>query len=185
MIQMGHHLHNLVAHSLFNLSHKEYIEMTLHHLSTIAVMLYSYYTNCYDIGVTILLLHDIGDVFLNLAKSWRDLRINKSFEIPIFLCLMVSWIYPRSITQSFCLIYPAIVKFNPWTDYSSYKHSEIYEPVISGIILQQVCLVVLYLLNIFWGLTLLRVAYIKSKHGSFDNDIHGEVISKSSKSKEE
>jgi TLC domain len=75
MIKLGHHFHNFLEHTIMKLAESDWIEMTLHHILTIGVMFYSYYFNMYDVGVPVLLIHDIGDLFMNFGKFIRNMKI--------------------------------------------------------------------------------------------------------------
>lgn len=51
-----------------------------------------------NIGCFVLLLHDVGDIWLNLAKITRDMNLLPSFMLDIiyvFTCFF--WIYPRVV----------------------------------------------------------------------------------------
>lgn len=43
-------------------------QMLIHHIITIALILFSYVTNFTRVGTVIMVIHDIADVFLELAK---------------------------------------------------------------------------------------------------------------------
>eukprot|EP01047_Picozoa_sp_COSAG01_P072388 COSAG01_NODE_11498_length_1921_cov_4.789243_2_plen_309_part_00 len=49
----------------------DFLEYLLHHLVTIFLIAVSYHTRIVRYGLVILLLHDIGDVFLNWAKVFK------------------------------------------------------------------------------------------------------------------
>ena len=74
LVQMGHHLHNLIAHLAKKHGRGNWYELALHHYATIIAMLFTYFTNYEDSGLSVLLAHDIGDVLINLGKALRDAR---------------------------------------------------------------------------------------------------------------
>jgi hypothetical protein len=43
----------------------------IHHIATVILLAYSYWVNFTRIGVMVLLLHDVGDIFLEAAKLAR------------------------------------------------------------------------------------------------------------------
>jgi hypothetical protein len=74
-VQMGYHFHNLVHQGGCKSHRKTYIEMVLHHLLTWVLIFYSYYTNTIAFGVTVLMVHDVGDFVMNIGKVVRDLQL--------------------------------------------------------------------------------------------------------------
>jgi hypothetical protein len=40
----------------------------VHHLATVLLLVYSYYVNLSRLGVMILLIHDVSDIFMEAAK---------------------------------------------------------------------------------------------------------------------
>lgn len=72
-INMSAHFHNLIYHMIFYTYIVNYIEMLLHHIITVFLFVYSYYTNQFAWAVVVLISHDMGDFWLSFAKWWRDL----------------------------------------------------------------------------------------------------------------
>jgi ceramide synthetase len=50
---------------------KDWLESMIHHIATVILLAYSYWVNFTRIGVMVLLLHDVGDIFLEAAKLAR------------------------------------------------------------------------------------------------------------------
>lgn len=50
---------------------KDWLESMVHHIATIALLLYSYYVNFTRVGIMVMLLHDVSDIFLEAAKLCR------------------------------------------------------------------------------------------------------------------
>ncbi|THH31320.1 hypothetical protein EUX98_g2897 [Antrodiella citrinella] len=75
---------------------KDHWQMMTHHVVTIALMVGSYFCNCTRVGVLIMLLMDVADVFLPLAKMLRYLSFTTLCDITFGL-FMVSWFITRHI----------------------------------------------------------------------------------------
>lgn len=50
---------------------KDWLESMVHHVATVILLVYSYYVNFTRVGVMVLLVHDVSDIFLEAAKLCR------------------------------------------------------------------------------------------------------------------
>jgi len=50
---------------------KDWLESMIHHVATTLLLVYSYYVNFTRVGVMVLLIHDMSDIFLEAAKLCR------------------------------------------------------------------------------------------------------------------
>jgi len=94
MFQLGYYFHALLA-TLLQRGRPNYIEMTVHHMATLALVFVSYFVqNANRFGTVVLWLHDICDV----PVSFTRLVIDLSFDIPTiisYIILLVLWAYYR------------------------------------------------------------------------------------------
>lgn len=44
--------------------------MVVHHIVTVLLLIFSYYSGFFRIGSIIVLLHDLADIFLEVGFSW-------------------------------------------------------------------------------------------------------------------
>ncbi len=56
------------------ISRKDFKEMTIHHIATLLLLSLSYVTSFTRIGSTIILVHDLADIFLETAKIFVYLK---------------------------------------------------------------------------------------------------------------
>jgi len=135
-IQMGYHLHNLLFQIICRTHKKTYIEMVLHHALTFVLIYYSYFSCLETFGVTVLMVHDVGDFIMNTGKVVRDLELAKGKIIDAFYVgIVLSFLYPRVFVAWFCYIPPGLTLMFPeewkmtgiwkrhpmkYLDYSSY-----------------------------------------------------------------
>jgi len=64
-IQLGCYIHQLLWTEV---SRSDAVEMIIHHFVTISLLIISFLTNFVRVGSVILLLHDLSDIFLEVAK---------------------------------------------------------------------------------------------------------------------
>lgn len=61
-----------------------YYEFTLHHMLSVALIVFSYLENMWLSGMVVLLTHDLSDAFLLLARLYK-----------VFICLFKDWKYSK------------------------------------------------------------------------------------------
>jgi sphingoid base N-palmitoyltransferase len=158
-LEMGYYLHSTVALFTEFPPLKDRPVMLIHHTFTLALLGSSYYLNTLKYGVSIMLLHDISDPFLELAKTalyaGNKALSNASFALfaSTFMILR-DWIFPRYIIAS--IIHPRAKEIYPF-----------YWPTA-------ICLVGLWLLHLFWTILILRVFAESILGGSDRGDIRDE-----------
>lgn len=130
---------------------KDYIVMMTHHVVTIALVGGSLVSQFIPVGVTVLFLHDVSDIPLDMLKMANYLKMEglSGFFVTevLFVILVIDWFYYRIFLFPTKLIYSAIVE------------AEIKCPSelgLSWFILSSL-LVVLWLLHIWWGFLILRL----------------------------
>ena len=64
---------------------------------------YSYYVNFSRVGIMIMLLHDISDIFLEAAKLFRYCR-RQTLALVAFVLFFVSWVVCRLIYYPLVII---------------------------------------------------------------------------------
>ena len=50
---------------------RDWLESMIHHVVTVGLLAYSYYVNFTRVGIMIMLVHDISDIFLEISKLSR------------------------------------------------------------------------------------------------------------------
>ena len=71
-IQFGKHCARCFIH-MFIISDGNYYEYTLHHALSCFLIIFSYLTNFWMVGIMVLLIHDLSDFWLILARLYRVL----------------------------------------------------------------------------------------------------------------
>lgn len=89
----AYHFGGFLTH-LFGPKKNDFMEMALHHLCAIYLYGGCYIVNGWEMGQTIAFLHDIADIFVNLAKFFTESR-SKPLSLTFALCMISSWLYTR------------------------------------------------------------------------------------------
>ncbi|CAF0791647.1 unnamed protein product [Rotaria sordida] len=76
-IQCGFYLHSVYATIYMDYKRKDYYAMLLHHVLTMALISVSYATRYHKVGLLVLFVHDITDIWLELAKSLHYMSTRK------------------------------------------------------------------------------------------------------------
>jgi ceramide synthetase len=150
-VELGSYLHQLMWTEV---SRSDAMEMIVHHLTTILLIGLSYVTNYTRVGVTIMLLHDMADVFLESAKVFNYSSKPRGHEWAKVVCdgLFATFAFTFFVTR--LIVYPAYV-----------IRSVLFEaPTFFGVNwlgfwLFASLLVVLQGLHIFWFYLIARMLY--------------------------
>lgn len=146
---------------------KDTAEMTLHHLATISLIAISHMYGYNRVGLVVMLIHDVGDIFLYSAKFCNYLNLNAitnvlfgMFVIVFFVSRLV--VFPAVIRVAWGPVTGYIEQFN-WRDHS-------------GSILLPSLLLVLQILHIMWFVLIIRmvIRLAKNEKRQVDGDIRSD-----------
>lgn len=172
MIQSAHHMYSLLDHLFIAKREKDFAEMALHHLCAMSAIIFSYFTNQVAFGATILLIHDYGDIFLNLGKFLKDTKLvpsKFSFLVDlVYILIFLSWFGPRVFLTATCVL-PAGVYYRHF-DHKVSPHLEPLRELMHFVDILQIFLVfVIMLLNFYWSYVIVYIGIqrIKSKKADF------------------
>lgn len=70
MLQLGKHSSRLFSH-MFIRQEGNYYEYILHHALSTFLIIFSFLTNQWLVGIMVLLCHDLSDFFLISARAYR------------------------------------------------------------------------------------------------------------------
>jgi len=155
MFELGYYLHAYVA-TLKQQNRANYVEMTIHHVVTIVLIVYSYFLNSVTrFGIQVFWVHDVCDIFVCSTRLLLDFNSIIPTAISYFI-LMGLWFFFRLIIYPFVLI-PQIVYYGPhfwWTN-----------DIFPGIYFMDVCLICLFIMHIIWFKELFGMAGVYFKTG--------------------
>jgi len=155
-VELGSYIHQLLWTEV---SRSDSLQMILHHLTTIALMVFSYLSNYTRIGASILLLHDTADVFLEGAKVSHYISQGakgKFFRAAgkigadvLFVIFAVTFFVTR------LMLYPRYIVYSAYVEsmeiFGTYSMSGYF--VFTGL------LTILQLLHVFWFYLIARMIY--------------------------
>lgn len=93
IVKFAYHFYECLNASLFHRNRRDFSEHFFHHLLTIVLISYSYFTNVIPIGAVIMLVMDFSDIFVCIFKMTVD--VSDALQFPAFLGMLFSWIYLR------------------------------------------------------------------------------------------
>lgn len=88
----GYNLHSIV-HVLLTEKKNDFSEMFLHHMATMALIIFSYFTNTGQVGLLVLMVHNMSDCVGNITRAVIDLKGGLKYFF--FFATFVSWFYSR------------------------------------------------------------------------------------------
>lgn len=183
IIQFGHHLHNLLYHTIAMKNVGNYFEMITHHYATVVSLFYSYFTNWEDYALIILVSHDLSDGFLNLGKALRDVGWGSTvFMNANYAALAFYWFYHRTYLIGTCYFYKTYEYY--WWKTPFPADSDLWLSVRRGVNFIIFNIFLIWCLNIFWWIQILKIGvdkFIKKKQkwvSKHEGEIDQEEIEK-------
>ena len=179
MVMLSHHFYSLVELYWSARKRPDAPEMYLHHIATVSLMLFSYYTNHIPAGLTLLVAHNVGDIMLNLTKAVRDLRLtsNPILQLLIAFSMILSYFVPRVVLISSCIVPVAVNYFikqmnNDWEDFEK-PANQFFDKYYGVSALQGSMILVIVVLNIHWSFMMLNMLYNTLVNKRFEVKIKG------------
>jgi len=120
LYQLAFYVQSCFALVLWDTKRKDFLQYVIHHAVTIALILFSYGCAQHRIGATIMLVHDLADIFLSGSKTcnYIDLYGNPKRTWPAhaknigFGMFTLVWLLTRNTAFPFYCIWPAIQHFS-------------------------------------------------------------------------
>ena len=146
---------------------KDVVEMFVHHVTTILLIGLSYMYGFHQIGMVIMVVHDVGDIFLYSAKFFNYLNfpiltnaLFGMFVLVFFVSRLV--IFPQLVY----LAWGPVTGFLPEIDYREYKGSLILPGLLA----------VLQSLHCMWFGLICRMVYrmLKAESKQVEGDIRSD-----------
>jgi len=145
MAQLGLWGYTAFHHAFFDEVRKDYFAMYGHHLVTVALIFSSYLFHYTRIGVLVLIIHDVSDIFLDFLKLSHYLDVDLAVFIT-FVINMISWIYFRLYQFPFRVIHAGL-----FTSIALVPNGKWWA-------LSNALLIILQILHVYWFQLLARIA---------------------------
>ncbi|XP_063591038.1 ceramide synthase 6-like isoform X2 [Penaeus indicus] len=141
----------------FEAKRKDFWQMFIHHMVTIALITFSWTCNLTRIGTLVLIVHDCADIPLQLAKM-SIYSGHKAFCDTVFAIFAVLWIITR------VGIYPL------WIVYSTAIEAPTILPMFPAYYIFNSLLIALLLLHIYWTYLILRIIATTITKGNIEDN---------------
>ncbi len=124
--------------------------MALHHIATVIAIVSSDVLGYHRIGLHVLLLHDLSDVWIMILKLCFKLKVSENIQIVVYILCMFFWFYTRIYMFVYCLCYEVLFKF-----------VQIALVPIAMLYLLAVC-------NLVWTYMLLRLPFVNNVVSNYE-----------------
>ncbi|XP_038213081.1 ceramide synthase 5-like isoform X1 [Zerene cesonia] len=149
---------SLTISQFWDVRRKDFWQMFVHHIATIALLSFSWVCNLHRIGTLVLLVHDCADIFLEAAKAAKYANYQK-FCDAIFTIFTVLWIITRLGIYPFYIIWSTSIR------------APMLLPMFAAYYIFNSLLCLLLCLHMVWTWLILQVAYKAINAGKMEGDI--------------
>ncbi|XP_053617765.1 ceramide synthase 2-like [Plodia interpunctella] len=149
---------SLTISQFWDVRRKDFWQMFIHHIATIALLTFSWVCNLHRVGTLVLLLHDCADIFVESVKAAKYANYQKLCD-SLFLALIVVWISTR------VGIYPLYIIW------STSIRAPMLLPMFPAYYIFNSLLCLLLLLHVVWTWLILQIAYKTIQAGQMEGDI--------------
>ncbi|XP_052739048.1 ceramide synthase 5 isoform X1 [Bicyclus anynana] len=148
----------LTMSQFWDVRRKDFWQMFVHHIATIALLSFSWVCNLHRIGTLVLLLHDCTDIFLEAAKALKYANYQKLCDA-LFAVFTVLWIVTRLGIYPFYIIWSTSIR------------APMLLPMFAAYYIFNALLCLLLALHMLWTWLILQVAYKSINAGKMEGDI--------------
>jgi ceramide synthetase len=152
LTELGAYLHQIMWTEI---RRSDAAEMMLHHVLTIALIMASYLTNFTRIGASILMLHDVADIFLESAKIFNYIKYSNK-DMPIFNLIpdILFGIFAVLFPITRLILYPLFILYSVF-----FEASQAFGVMWVGFWVFAIMLSILQCLHIFWFYLISKMIY--------------------------
>lgn len=163
MLEFGAFGHEMMA-IFWEARRSDFWAMLTHHVATLLLIAGSYTCNFLPIGCLVMIVHDIADVFLELAKLFNYMSKARPWAKRLTDALFVLFALVFLVTR--LLVFP----FRVWWANSMKMPRKYFGYHYTGIGVLNVFCVVLIVLHAYWMFLILRMAVKMLASGEVSND---------------
>ncbi|KAG6446778.1 ceramide synthase 5 isoform X3 [Manduca sexta] len=149
---------SLTISQFWDVRRKDFWQMFVHHIATIALLSFSWVCNLHRIGTLVLLLHDCADIFLEAAKATKYANYQKLCDF-LFAVFTILWILTRNLIYPFYIIWSTSVR------------APMLLPMFPAYYIFNSLLCLLLALHMVWTWLIGQVAYKAISVGQMEGDI--------------
>ena len=138
---------------------KDFVVMFAHHLVTLLLLIGSYYLlGSVHIGMMVMILHDICDPFMEIAKVCLYANLHL-FANVFFLVFALIFIISR------CIIYPIFVIYPTFALLSNNQ----YHPIFARAHVLMLCII--FFMDLYWSFLILKMVVTQVLNGALKGDV--------------
>ncbi|KNC73042.1 hypothetical protein SARC_14397 [Sphaeroforma arctica JP610] len=156
IIQLAYYTACLVTLPVDN-RRKDFVELVIHHIATVLLIAFSWYTNLWKVGTLVMVIHDAADVFLEIAKTFNYAGYQEIANHG-FTVFAISFFFTRLV------LFPIVIKsvIEKPVEIIFYEES-LYDYVTKGHVVVShvtfsVLLCILLALHVFWFSIIAKMA---------------------------
>lgn len=155
VLQCGYYLHCVYANIVLDVHRADFMALMLHHVVTLSLISFSYAARYHNVGVIVVFLHDICDVFLEIAKCGRYMTMLGDKKQPwaevmsgiAFVIFTTLWVWLRLYWyQTKVIMGTGVASMQLFMDGDFY-------------LIFNVLLLILYSLNLYWFFFILLIIW--------------------------
>ncbi|KPI99069.1 LAG1 longevity assurance-like 6 [Papilio xuthus] len=149
---------SLTISQFWDVRRKDFWQMFVHHITTIALLSFSWVCNLHRIGTLVLLVHDCADILLDAAKATKYANYQKLCDT-LFAVFTLLWIVTRLGIFPFYIIWSTSIR------------APMLQPMFPAYYIFNTLLCLMLGLHLVWTWLILQVAYKAITAGKLDGDI--------------
>mmetsp|Transcript_10181 Transcript_10181/g.21773 ORF Transcript_10181/g.21773 Transcript_10181/m.21773 type:complete len:318 (-) Transcript_10181:652-1605(-) len=149
-IETGFYLQSIHFLMFHEVRRKDWLESMIHHIVTAGLLCYSYYVNFTRIGIMVMLIHDVSDIFLELAKLCRYAK-QQTGALVAFGVFFVTWILSRVMYFPLVIIRSGLTEPIHYARVHGVTNIEPHFTLFNGM------LIILFLLHVYWTYLIFQV----------------------------
>lgn len=161
----------------FDIRRSDFNELLLHHFVTLSMVVLSYLYGYVRVGMTVVMLHDIGDIFLYSAKLVHHLGF-RGLDTAIFAVFAVTFYVTRLVMYSRVVHAIVVGTISRLTEVPSYNRwAKFYDTYLVHYVFFVIALSTLLWLHCFWYGLILKLIYrevVLGKKISDEGDIRSD-----------
>lgn len=148
---------SLTFSQFYDVKRKDFVEMFIHHITTILLMGLSWTCNLTRVGTLVLVIHDVADILLEAAKLCKYTNYQRTCDI-LFTLFAVTWIVTR------LGVYPT------WILYSTTIEAPQIVEMFPAYYIFNALLAILLMLHVIWTYFILKIVYKAMYTGKTEKD---------------
>mmetsp|Transcript_4396 Transcript_4396/g.11015 ORF Transcript_4396/g.11015 Transcript_4396/m.11015 type:complete len:307 (-) Transcript_4396:85-1005(-) len=157
--EMGFYIYSIPSLFLWETRRKDFLEHAAHHFVTLFLIVYSHYVNFMRAGAMVMLLHDVCDIWLELAKL-GNYAGSEVLSTTFFVVFLLVWIAMRLVYFPAWIIRSTLYEvISEVADKVPHIPREPHYSLFNGL------LITLLVLHVYWTFLILKVVAGKLKSG--------------------